>query len=117
MQATRHLLNLGRGWYRTARLVAGRASWRSALFALFALKPLVTALCLGAGGSGGLFTPTLALGALLGGALGDVWSSFWPGVPPGVFAVLGARTFDGSADTGRLLARAHPSGQWIEWLG
>ena len=35
----------------------------------------------------------------------------------GVFAVLGARTFDGSADTGRLLARAHPSGQWIEWLG
>jgi hypothetical protein len=35
----------------------------------------------------------------------------------GVFAVLGARTFDGSADAGRLLARAHPSGQWIEWLG
>jgi hypothetical protein len=35
----------------------------------------------------------------------------------GVFAVLGARTFTGSADHGRLLARAHPSGQWIEWLG
>lgn len=34
----------------------------------------------------------------------------------GVFAVLGARTFDGSADRGRLLARAHPSGQWMEWL-
>jgi hypothetical protein len=35
----------------------------------------------------------------------------------GVFAVLGARTFDQAGDHSRLLARAHPSGQWIEWLG
>jgi hypothetical protein len=35
----------------------------------------------------------------------------------GVFAVLGARTFDEAGGRGRLLARAHPSGQWIEWLG
>jgi hypothetical protein len=34
----------------------------------------------------------------------------------GVFAVLGARTFDQAAEGGRLLARAHPSGQWIDWL-
>ena len=34
----------------------------------------------------------------------------------GVFAVLGARTFDRGSDHSRLLARAHPSGQWIEWL-
>jgi hypothetical protein len=34
----------------------------------------------------------------------------------GVFAVLGARTFDEAGDRSRLLARAHPSGQWIEWL-
>ncbi len=34
----------------------------------------------------------------------------------GVFAVLGARTFHGTSDTGQLLARAHPSGQWVEWL-
>jgi hypothetical protein len=34
----------------------------------------------------------------------------------GVFAVLAARTFDGREDRGRLLARAHPSGQWMEWL-
>ena len=34
----------------------------------------------------------------------------------GVFAVLGARTFHGTTDRGRLLARAHPSGGWIEWL-
>jgi hypothetical protein len=34
----------------------------------------------------------------------------------GVFAVLGARTFAGGRDSGQLLARAHPSGQWIEWI-
>jgi hypothetical protein len=34
----------------------------------------------------------------------------------GVFAVLGARTFDGAGGRGRLLARAHPSGGWIQWL-
>jgi hypothetical protein len=34
----------------------------------------------------------------------------------GVFAVLGARRFDKAAEDGTLLARAHPSGQWVEWL-
>jgi H+/Cl- antiporter ClcA len=27
---------------------------------------------------------------MLGAVLGHVWSLFWPGVPPGLFAVLGA---------------------------
>ena len=34
----------------------------------------------------------------------------------GVFAVLGVRSFGGAFGDGQLLARAHPSGQWIEWL-
>lgn len=34
----------------------------------------------------------------------------------GVFAVLSAIIFRGSSRESRLLARAHPSGQWIEWL-
>ena len=34
----------------------------------------------------------------------------------GVFAVLGARTFHAGTDSARLLARAHPSGRWAEWL-
>ena len=34
----------------------------------------------------------------------------------GVFAVLGARIFDGAGDRGYLLARAHPSGGWTQWL-
>jgi H+/Cl- antiporter ClcA len=39
---------------------------------------------------GGLFTPSLAFGALLGAALGHLWSALWPGTPPGFFALLGA---------------------------
>jgi hypothetical protein len=34
----------------------------------------------------------------------------------GPFAILGARIFDGGREAGRLLARAHPSGEWLEWL-
>jgi chloride channel protein, CIC family len=60
------------------------------LFALLALKPAATILCLGSGAPGGLFTPTLAMGALLGGALGRAWSWFAPGLPAGAFAVVGA---------------------------
>jgi CIC family chloride channel protein len=60
------------------------------LVILLLLRPLATILCLASGVPGGLFTPSLALGALLGGVLGLAWSSVWPGVPPGLFAVVGA---------------------------
>jgi H+/Cl- antiporter ClcA len=60
------------------------------LLILMALKPLATVLCVRSGTPGGLFTPSLTVGALLGGVLGHAWSWFWPGVPPGLFAVLGA---------------------------
>jgi H+/Cl- antiporter ClcA len=60
------------------------------LLILLMLKPAATALCIRSGAPGGLFTPSLAMGALLGGVLGHAWSLLWPGVPPGLFAVLGA---------------------------
>ena len=60
------------------------------LLTLLVLRPLSTVMCLGSGVPGGLFTPSLALGALLGGVLGLAWSWVWPGVPPGLFAVVGA---------------------------
>jgi chloride channel protein, CIC family len=67
------------------------------LLALFALKPLVTAMCLSSGASGGLFTPTLSTGAALGGALGIAWSLAWPGSPSGAFAMVGAAAMIGAA--------------------
>ena len=60
------------------------------LLILFALKPLATVMCMRSGAPGGLFTPTLTVGAMLGAVLGHAWSWFWPGVPPGLFSVLGA---------------------------
>jgi H+/Cl- antiporter ClcA len=60
------------------------------LAAVFFLKPAASVLCIRCGAPGGLFTPSLTVGALLGGVLGQAWSWFWPGVPPGLFAVLGA---------------------------
>jgi chloride channel protein, CIC family len=64
---------------------------------LAALKPLVTALCLGSGASGGLFTPTMSTGAVLGAAAGIAWSLAWPGSPPGAYAVVGGAAMLGAA--------------------
>ena len=60
------------------------------LLALVVLRPAATVLCMRSGAPGGLFTPSLALGALLGGLLGHVWASLWPGAPAGLYAVCGA---------------------------
>ncbi len=71
-------------------------SGASLLLALLVLKPLVTAMCLGSGASGGLLTPTLSTGAALGGFLGLAWSLLWPGTPAGVFALIGAAAMLGA---------------------
>jgi CIC family chloride channel protein len=60
------------------------------LLILLALRPLATVLCVRSGAPGGLFTPSLTVGALLGAVLGHAWTWIWPGVPPGMFALLGA---------------------------
>ncbi len=67
------------------------------LLALAVLKPLVTAACLGSGASGGLFTPTMSTGAVLGGGLGLAWSELWPGSPVGAFAMIGAAAMIGAS--------------------
>jgi H+/Cl- antiporter ClcA len=56
---------------------------------LIVLKPLATAGCLASGAPGGLFTPTLTFGVVLGGVLGEGWSQLWPGAPLGSYAVIG----------------------------
>ncbi len=68
-------------------LVAQLAAGLTAV--LLVLKPLSTAGCLGSGAPGGLFTPTLAVGVLLGSLGGRAWALLWPGVPLGTYAVVG----------------------------
>jgi H+/Cl- antiporter ClcA len=67
------------------------------LLALFLLKPLVTAMCLGAGAAGGLFTPVLSTGALFGGFLGLAWTHLWHGTPLGAYAMVGGAAMIGAA--------------------
>jgi CIC family chloride channel protein len=62
----------------------------SVLLATLLLKPLATVFCVRSGAPGGLFTPSLALGAVLGGLVGHAWSLLWPGAPAGLYAIVGA---------------------------
>jgi chloride channel protein, CIC family len=60
------------------------------------LKPLVTSLCLSSGASGGLFTPVMSTGAVLGAGLGLAWSQLWPGSPAGAYAMIGGAAMIGA---------------------
>jgi len=57
---------------------------------LFFLKPAATGLCMKSGAPGGLFTPSLTFGAMLGALLGHGWAMLFPGLPVGLCALLGA---------------------------
>ena len=61
-----------------------------ALAVLLLLRPLATVASAASGAPGGLFTPSLAFGALMGAALGELWLAVHPGGEIGLYALLGA---------------------------
>lgn len=67
----------GNGAETIRTITRGGIPWEVLLVLLF-LKPFVTACMVGSGAPGGVFTPTLLLGACSGGLLGEVFSRFWP---------------------------------------
>lgn len=80
---------LGSGFVTIESAMRGGLPWRELLF-LPLFKLIATALTIGSGGSGGLFTPSLFFGALVGGAYGQALAGVFPGVAsPGAFAVVG----------------------------
>ncbi|BAO88386.1 chloride channel protein [Caballeronia cordobensis] len=60
---------------------------------LLVLKVAIEVSSLRAGAQGGLLTPSLTNGALLGVVLGSAFNMVWPGTPLGAFAVIGAAAF------------------------
>lgn len=79
--------------------VAGRYAVGFLLLLLCA-KVVATSLTIGIGGSGGVFAPSLFLGATLGAAFGQAFSAVAPGVTgaPGAYALIGmGAVFAGSA--------------------
>jgi len=70
------------------------------IVALVFLKILATSITLGSGGSGGIFAPSLLIGALLGEAFGKAATLIIPStvIPPGAFALVGmAAVFAGTS--------------------
>ncbi len=61
------------------------------LFLLMIFKILATSLTLGSGGTGGLFTPSLFIGAAFGGFFGSLMNLLFPGITasPGAYALVG----------------------------
>jgi CIC family chloride channel protein len=61
------------------------------LIALIFMKILATSICIGSGFGGGVFTPSLMIGAMLGGAYGIVATSIFPELSsgPGVYTIIG----------------------------
>jgi len=81
---------LGNGRDLSEVLFMGGITSSALLLLLLILKPVATVICLGSGTPGGLFTPSLTFGALLGGMLGYAGSQLGSAVPLGLSAVLGA---------------------------
>jgi CIC family chloride channel protein len=61
------------------------------LGSLMFAKILATSFTLGSGGTGGLFTPSLFIGAMFGALFGTVAGKIFPGIaaPPGAYALVG----------------------------
>ncbi len=80
----------GPGFTFIEEALHGKTSfWILAL--LIVLKPLATSLTLGSGNSGGVFAPSLFIGAMLGGAMGELFAMWNPVLagPPGAYALVG----------------------------
>jgi len=61
------------------------------VLALAILKLIATPVCYGTGNAGGIFGPSLFIGAMVGGAVGSVAHTLFPGLTagPGAYALVG----------------------------
>ena len=88
----------GVGYATIQAVLRGEITVFWVLLLLFVAKLLATTVSLAAGASGGIFSPSLFLGATIGGALGALFSALWPdaGINPAVLAVIGMAAVVGS---------------------
>ncbi len=76
-----HYFVEGVGYSTIADVLAGEMRGIGWLVALFVLKLATTCSTLGSGGSGGVFSPSLFMGATLGAAFGVMLHALFPSVP------------------------------------
>lgn len=87
-----HVMNGGYGWVQMA--LEGKMLWH-VMFIMAFLKILATSCTLGSGGSGGVFGPSIFIGAMLGGGFGYLGHLLFPGwvVYPYAFVLVGMGGF------------------------
>jgi len=98
-----HIMGVG---YESIRvLFDGELTLKIMLF-LVVLKIVATAVTIGSGGSGGVFAPSLFIGAMLGGAFGHVVHHFLPQTTasPGAYALVGMAAVNGASTLAPLSA-------------
>jgi CIC family chloride channel protein len=84
---------LGVGYKHVGEVLNGRMAFRLMLL-LLVLKLVAVATSYASGNAGGIFGPSLFLGAMLGGIVGTVAQHFLPGyvASPGAYALVGMGT-------------------------
>jgi CIC family chloride channel protein len=70
--------------------VRGNEGWHN-MIGIYFLKPVVAALTVGSGGSGGMFAPAMKMGAMLGGMFGKIVHMLFPTLTAtsGAYALVG----------------------------
>ena len=84
---------LGVGYDYVERVLGGDFPLRT-VAVLVVLKIVATAVCYSSGNAGGIFGPSLFIGAMIGGAVGSVAHTLFPAYTanPGAYALIGMGT-------------------------
>ncbi|MFQ6618112.1 MAG: chloride channel protein, partial [Fidelibacterota bacterium] len=92
--------------YETINFIIFENPASSFLLIIFLLKPLATSITLGSGGSGGIFAPSLFLGAAFGGLFGKAANYLFPQItaPLGAYILVGMGVLVASTTHGPLTA-------------
>ena len=87
-----HVMDAGYGWVQMA--LEGKMLWYT-MFIMAALKIVATSCTLGSGGSGGVFGPSIFIGAMLGGGFGYLGQQLFPNwvIYPYSFVLVGMGGF------------------------
>ncbi len=104
MRTTGMYHTAGVGYATIEAILTGQLTAPLLLLALFLLKMLATSVSLGSGASGGIFSPSLFLGAALGGAFGGLLELAFPhlGFHAVTFALIGMAGIVGASTGGAL---------------
>ena len=95
----------GNGYTVVVDILNGRLIW-TVLLGIFACKWLATMASFGSGAPGGVFTPSLFMGASVGYLFGVAVHKVWPAaaVDPGAFALVGMGAFLSAASRAPVMA-------------